>query len=115
MDPLDTLSTEHHISPHRIISKFEQDFKCCGVDSLTDYVKLDYQIPLSCYPNQILQDKPFNQGCAEAIVIWIWTELPIIAGIFGSVLLIEIFGVISALVLGVAIAHPTNTDFYYKM
>ena len=78
-------------------------------------MKSDHRIPLSCYPNQVFQEKPFNQGCAEAIVIWIWNELPLITGIFGTLLLIETFGVVASLVLGVAIAHSANTEIYHKL
>ncbi|CAF0859308.1 unnamed protein product [Adineta ricciae] len=98
-----------------IMSKLEREFHCCGVNSIGDYIKSDYRIPLSCYPNQVPQEKPFNQGCAEAIVIWIWNELPLITGIFGTILLIEIFVVVASLVLGVAIAHSANTEIYYKL
>ncbi|CAF1408400.1 unnamed protein product [Adineta steineri] len=99
----------------RIIEQFEQDRKCCGVNSHTDYIKYGYRIPSSCYPNQILQENSFSQSCAEAIVIWIWNELPMIVAILASIFFIELFGVISSLVLGVAITHSLNTDFYDKL
>lgn len=99
----------------QIIEQFEKEFKCCGVNSYTDYMKPDYKIPLSCYQNQIPQGLLFNQGCAEAVVIWLWKELPIIAGVLGSIVVIELFGIISSLVLGVTIYHSSNTDIYQQL
>ncbi len=99
----------------QIIEQLEREYKCCGVDSFTDYMKSGYKIPLSCYPNELSQGILYNEGCAEAVVIWVWNELPTIAGVLGSILFIEIFGVISSLVLGVAISHSLNTDVYYQL
>jgi len=95
----------------QIIEQLEREFKCCGVNNYLDYTRSGYQIPNSCYSNGIL----FNKGCATAVAIWIWNALPIIAGVLGSILFIEIFGVISSLVLGVAISHASDTNVYYKL
>ncbi len=97
-----------------IIEKLEREFKCCGVNSYLDYTLSHYQIPKSCYRNQIPTGNPFDQGCATAVAVWIWNALPIIAGVLGSILFIEIAGVISSLVLGVAISHASTTDVYYR-
>jgi len=99
----------------KIIEQLEREFKCCGVHSFLDYTHSGYRIPPSCYPNQIPNEFPFNQGCTTAVAIWIWNALPIIAGVLGSILFIEIFGVISSLVLGVAISHASNTNVRYQL
>jgi len=99
----------------QIIEQLEREFKCCGVKSYLDYTYSGYQIPKSCYRNQIPTGIPFDQGCETAVAIWIWNALPIIAGVLGSILFIEIFGVISSLVLGVAISHASDTNVYYKL
>ncbi len=97
-----------------IIEQLEREFKCCGVKSYLDYTCSGYQIPKSCYRNQIPTGIPFDQGCETAVAIWIWNALSIIAGVLGSILFIEISGVISSLVLGIAISHALNTDVYYR-
>jgi hypothetical protein len=56
---------------------------------------------------------PYSLGCAKAVVTWIWNELPILAGVLGGILAIEIFGLISSLVLGVAVSHALKADSYY--
>jgi hypothetical protein len=97
-----------------IIEQLEREFKCCGVKSYLDYTYSGYQISKSCYRNQIPTGIPFNQGRETAVAIWIWNTLPIIAGVLGSILFIEISGVISSLVFGIAISHAPNTDIYYR-
>jgi CD63 antigen len=107
--------SHNHTEAIKIIENLEQNFQCCGVDGAVDYLKYSYKIPLSCYPDQSLMKLPFNKGCAEAVAIWVWNELPIIAGVLGSILFIEIFGVISSLVLGVAISHSSNSECYDEL
>jgi hypothetical protein len=99
----------------QIIEQLEQEFQCCGVDGPSDYTKHGHRIPSSCYVNQIQFGILFNQGCAEAVGMWVWNKLPYIAGVLGGILFIEIFGVISSLVLGVAISHASNVDTYDKL
>lgn len=94
----------------QIIENVEEQFKCCGVDGPFDYTKYKFPMPLSCRPDKALYNAPYARGCAVAVATWVWDELPIIAGVLGAVLFIEIFGVISALVLGVAISHSSGSD-----
>jgi hypothetical protein len=92
----------------------ERQFKCCGVHGSYDYARYRYKIPLSCHQKQSSSLPIFNQGCADAIIRWVWDELPLIGGVLGTVFLIEIFGVIAAIALGVAISHSSNFDIYQK-
>jgi hypothetical protein len=98
-----------------IIEQLEREFKCCGVHNYLDYTHSGYPTPKSCYLNQIPSGIPFNQGCATAVALWIWNKLPLIVGLLGSILFIEIFGVIASLVFGVAISHASNSNVYYKL
>ena len=98
----------------RMIENVEREFQCCGVDGAFDYIKFGYKLPLSCFPSQSPLFLPFNRGCAQGVVLWLWAELPLIAGGVGAILLVEIFGVIASLVLGVAIAHSTQAARYVK-
>jgi hypothetical protein len=97
----------------KIIENLEREFQCCGVDGASDYSNNGYPIPNSCRPYQSTMFHPYYLGCAEAVVTWIWNELPILAGILGGLLFIEIFGLISSLVLGVAVSHALKADNYY--
>ena len=97
----------------KIIEDLEREFQCCGVDGASDYRKNGYPIPTSCLPHQSTMYHPYSLGCAKAVVTWIWNELPILAGALGAILAIEIFGLISSLVLGVAVSHALKADSYY--
>ena len=98
-----------------IIERLEWEFRCCGVDSYRDYLDHNYAIPNSCYPNQIPMGVPFNEGCGTAVALWIWDKLPIIIGVLSAVLFLELFGVISSLILGTAILHSSNTLVYHHV
>lgn len=98
----------------KLIEEMEQDLKCCGVDGALDYIRHGIQIPKSCYPNKIPRELYYPQGCAVAVANWIWNQLPIIASVLGAILFVEVFGVISSLVLGVAISHSSDDEVYQK-
>lgn len=88
-----------------IIERLEREFRCCGVNSSTDYTALSLPIPRSCYPNQNRFLSPFNQGCATAVTHWVWDKSPIIVGVLGSILFLEIFAIISSVILAVSIGR----------
>lgn len=96
----------------KVIENLEHKFQCCGVNGPSDYAFYGYKIPRSCFSTHSLQ--PNSKGCAEAVVLWLWNKIPIIAGVLGTILFIEIFGVISSLVLGVAISHSSQAEVYQK-
>ena len=98
-----------------IIEELERQFECCGVNGYPDYTRNRFPIPLSCHQYQTINGAIFSRGCAETVGLWVWNKLPVIAGVLGSILFIELFGVISSLVLGVAISHSSNTNTYYKL
>jgi len=100
--------THNETDSIKVIENLEREFQCCGVDGASDYLNINRTIPKACYPNQSSIFYPYYQGCAEAVTIWIWNELPIIAGVLGSILFIELFGIIASLVLGVAISHSSS-------
>ena len=97
-----------------IIEELEIKFQYCGVNGYSDYIKHGHKIPLSCHQYHVSDGARFSLGCAAAIGLWVWKQLPIIAGVLGSILFIEVFCVISSVVLGVAISH-SNIDAYYKL
>jgi len=99
--------THNQTETIKVIENLEREFQCCGVEGASDYMKYGHPIPLACYPNQTQTFQPYFQGCAEAVIKWIWNELPIFAGVIGAILFIEIFGIIASLVLGVAISHSS--------
>ncbi|CAF3066389.1 unnamed protein product [Rotaria socialis] len=106
---------ENQTATIQIIEDIEHRFKCCGVDGPSDYAKFGYRIPRSCYPNKkAIAGLPYTEGCAQAVAIWVWNQLPLIAGSLGALLFIEIFGVISSIALGVAISHSSNVEDYHK-
>ena len=96
----------------KMIENLESQFQCCGVNGPSDYYVNYFTVPKSCYKPH--SSVPNTEGCAVAVANWLWKEIPIIAGVLGSILFIEIFGVISSLVLGVAISHSSQADYDYR-
>lgn len=84
-----------------VIKQIEREFHCCGVDSFLDYEMIHLIPPVDCYPNQNKTARIYDDGCAQTIVIWVWDNLPYVIGFAVFVLLIQIFGIISSIVLGV--------------
>ncbi|CAF1288296.1 unnamed protein product [Adineta steineri] len=95
-----------------LIESMEREFKCCGAENVTDYYKNNYTIPSTCHHNNDIHKPIFNQGCAHAVVTWLWNQLPIIASVLCIILLIEIFGVISSIALAIAISHSSYDKLY---
>jgi len=87
------------------VEKLEEVFECCGADGPQDYEKINRTIPASCYKGQDTSKEKFQDGCADAIIDWIWDEMPAIGSIIGVVLVLEIFGVIASFALAVAISQ----------
>lgn len=98
--------TNHRQDLIEAVEELEREFKCCGVINAKDYAKVNYTLlPKSCYTDQSFLEPVFEQGCAEAFIDWMWDELPIVGGVIGGILFIEIFGVISSFSLAVAVSH----------
>jgi len=89
------------------IETLEKQLKCCGITNGAghDYVKNNFTIPNSCRTPQTPTGRLNANGCASEIIKFLKAQLPIVAGLMGGFFLIEIFGVISAISLGVAISH----------
>jgi len=92
------------------IQTLEKQFKCCGItdQASLDYTRNEFPIPAECYDDK---GKLYTIGCADAIIKFLKDNLPIFASVMGSFLLIEIFGIVAAISLGVAISH-SQTDRY---
>lgn len=96
-----------------IIHNLERQFKCCGVDSFSDYLSHSWSIPNSCYSDpSLIPTSIYTEGCALAVADWFWDKLPIIAGVLIGVVIVEVFGIIASLVLGVAISHSARVKSY---
>lgn len=94
------------------VEDLEIEFECCGVKGFIDYEKRNHTVPLSCHKDQSATKPLFKDGCADAIIDWIGDELPIIGGIVGAIIFVEIFGVIASISLGVAISHYSYGKSY---
>lgn len=92
------------------IESLEQQLSCCGVDSPNDYISIDIPIPQSCYPDQLVEQFPFTQGCASAVVLWIWDKFPIIIAVVMIVLFVEIISIVSSLILAISIGHRSDYE-----
>lgn len=93
-----------------VIEDIEREFKCCGISNFTDYSTRNFTIPTSCHIDQDNNKGLYSDGCAHAVITWICNQFPIIVGILAGILLLEIFGIISSIALGVAISHSSFDD-----
>jgi CD63 antigen len=96
-----------------VIEDVEREFQCCGVYNVTDYYQNNFTVPAACHEDENFQKPIFNKGCARAAIEWVWNQFPIIGGALGGVLLIEIFGVVSSIALGIAISHSNYDKLYH--
>ena len=102
----------NHTNLQHAMEDLEEEFQCCGVDNVTDYYRHNYTVPLSCYEHQDVDQPIYDLGCADAVSHWLAKQFPIIGGILGAVMLIELFGVIAAVAMGTAISHSNYAKLY---
>ena len=103
--------SNNHTDLEYAMEDIEREFKCCGAYNVSDYYKRNYTVPASCHEDQDLRKPIFKQGCADAVMNWLWNQFPIIGGVLSAILLIEIFGLVSSIALGIAISHSTYEKF----
>lgn len=84
----------------------ENTLECCGVQNITDYVTRD--IPLSPYCSQHRD----AMGCGDKIINIFTKNLPIIGGVLGGVVFLELFTLIAAIVLARKISNADDEDDY---
>ncbi len=105
--------SHNHTDLQNVIENTERQLKCCGVQNVSDYYEKNFTVPATCYEDPNFNKTIFDKGCADAAIDWIRHQFPIIGAVLGSILLIEIFGVISAIALGVAISHSSYDEIYF--
>ncbi|CAF3958019.1 unnamed protein product, partial [Rotaria sp. Silwood1] len=93
-----------------VIEDIEREFKCSGIDDVTDYYKHNYTVPAACYQDEHFDESIFNQGCANAVIPWLWNQFAIIGSVLGGILFIEIFGIVSSIALGIAISSSSYSE-----
>jgi hypothetical protein len=82
--------------------QLETAMKCCGVHNISDYGDRSNASSTWC------KDNPASPGCSDAIIDYLNKHLPIIGGSLGGVVLLELFGVIGAIVLVKAIRRSDD-------
>ena len=92
----------------KIIAAFrdlEKSMKCCGVYNKTDYDPYNAtQISDGCKSNP-------NDGCSQKLIDFLNKNLPIIGYSLLSIFLLELFGVIAAIALAVALKHAPDDEY----
>ena len=82
--------------------ELEKGMECCGAKGKSDYSKHGIQPPDFCF-----QPKT-SKGCSQAIIDIFEKNLPIIGGVLGAVLAIELVGLICSIMLRAAIGKASG-------
>ena len=77
----------------KVFHQLEDKLDCCGVNGKDDYSKYHGLAPPSCFQNAT------SKGCSTAIIDILETNLPIVGGVLGAVLVIELGIFVSAIAL----------------
>ena len=81
----------------------EETVKCCGINGIQDYTSAHKDAPASCYR--------YIEGCSAVIIRTLEKNLPLIGGVLGGVVVVELIAFIGALVLAVALKHAPETVY----
>jgi hypothetical protein len=82
--------------------QLETAMKCCAVHNISDYNNHTSAASDWCQKN------PTSPGCSDAIIDFLNKHLPIIGGSLGGVVLLELFGVIGAVLLARAVRRSDD-------
>ena len=83
----------------------EATVKCCGARNVTDYDGYNATLSENC------KNEHRSTGCSQAIIDFLGSNLPIIGGILGGVILLELLGFIGAIVLARAIKNAPDEEY----
>jgi len=90
-----------------IIQDLENKLKCCGIHNISDYQPYPH-----IEKSEYCINNPQAKGCAAAIISIFETNLPIIGGTLGGVILLELFCLIGAIILAKALNK--DSDMLYS-
>lgn len=76
-----------------VFHKLEKSLDCCGINGKDDYTQHHAPVPPDCFKPER------NRGCSEAIIDLLDKNLPIVGGVLGVVLAIELAILISTICL----------------
>jgi len=105
----EVLKTGLEKNDSKILAPFrdlENNMECCGVHGLVDYTEYNN----STVPSKGCEEHP-TKGSAQAIIDFLDTNLPKIGIALGCVLALELFGLIAAIMLAVALKHAPDDDY----
>jgi hypothetical protein len=102
-EAFDAALSQNNTKVVNVFHDLEKELKCCGVNGPTDYNTHPQFITPDCYAHPT--------GCSTAIIDWLDKNLPIIGGVLGGVLLLEIVGLLSAVALVVALRHAPDDTY----
>ncbi|XP_066992071.2 tetraspanin-9 [Anabrus simplex] len=116
-------------SLNKIWSHIHTEFHCCGVTDYTDWYNIEawpnkHYVPDSCCLPRVMNitdcgrvepldpDTLYGKGCAEQVQMWFVERLHII-GIIGLVVaFIQLFGLISSMLLFCTVRHKRSSHAY---
>jgi len=87
----------------------QKQLGCCGANNITDYDPLKVAPPDSCWRDK--EQKEAYSGCSQVIIDFLNNKLPIFGGVLGGFMLVELLGLIGAIVLAVALKHAPDDSY----
>ncbi|KAL3855755.1 hypothetical protein ACJMK2_014959 [Sinanodonta woodiana] len=93
--------------PKGIWDDVQKEFKCCGVNSYTDWISRNSTVPDSCCMNSGCNTtdstKLFTEGCLLKFTTWVQDKIVIVGGIGIAFAFIQVVGIVCACCLARAI------------
>jgi len=90
-----------------IFADLEKQMDCCGANNISDY----YQYNVTKFSDECQKHPNAGDGCSAAIVNFLKKNLPVIYWSLGSLLILEVFGLLGAIILAIALKNAPDETY----
>lgn len=87
---------ENKISENAL-ENIQNMFSCCGAEGPSDFK--NNSMPISCYQDHDLSQKPFSTGCSSTIYEYIIERIPFITKVLFLIIIFEIVAIVASIIV----------------